>query len=104
MQAQKFRHHIEIQERVPSGDGYTWRKFARVWADKRPLSAREFMNADQVVSKAEGAFEFRFVAGINPKQRIVLKTQIFNIEGVLEDRGTGQHWLVIPYTRGTNAG
>lgn len=104
MQAQKFRHRIEIQERVPSGDGYTWRKFAKVWADRRPLSAREFMNADQVVSKAEGSFVIRWIEGVIPTMRIRLGTAIYNIEGLLEDDGTGRHHITIPYSRGTNEG
>lgn len=105
MLAAKFRHKVIIERRVAQGDGFTWEAYRTAWADKQPRSAREFMNAgDQVLGKAEGFFVIPFVDGIDPTMRVNCAGAIYNIEGVLEDRGSGRHWLTLPYSRGANEG
>lgn len=87
-----------------ASDGYTWNEFATVWASIEPLSAREFLNNNQVVAPAEARVTIRWMDGIDPTMRIRYGDRIYNIMGVLEDNKTGRDWITLPVSRGTNEG
>jgi SPP1 family predicted phage head-tail adaptor len=102
MKAGSLRHRIVIQDMVPTQDAVTGEvtitptTFATVWADKRAISAREFISASLSGSKVTIVVTIRYLAGVKPSMRIISGDDVLNIEGVLPDPKTGLEYLTLP--------
>ena len=75
MDSGKMRHRIIIQR--PSNDNEsganteTWNTFATVWAEKAPLTGREFWESQQQNSKVSVRWRIRWIRNLKPKYRIL---------------------------------
>ena len=110
MQAGKLRHRIEIQQRADVQDATTgevvpkWSNFADVWASVEPLSAREFVAAQEMQSKVMARITIRYREGLDPSMRILHRGTVYNIEGRLADNKSGLEYITIPCSAGVNNG
>lgn len=88
---------IEQNAETQSGTGdpaESWSTFATVWAGKRDLSGREFLEARQLASEATTEFTIHYRDDITTKMRIVLAGQVYDIEHAAEiGRGRGTRIL-----------
>ena len=89
MRAGKMDRWITIEQFTAVQDSYgqeteTWTEFAKVWAEKVDIKARERFAAAQDIAEETTRFRLRWLAGITPKMRIVLDDKTFNIEGIAE--------------------
>lgn len=97
-----LRHRVAIQSLVPVQDDTTgnitdtWSTFATVWAEIRPLNAREFIAAAAAQSKVTEMVTIRYIAGVKQSMRILHRAQILNVEGVLPDQKSGIEYLTLP--------
>jgi SPP1 family predicted phage head-tail adaptor len=102
MQAGKLRHLVTIQldEGLQNSDTGVitndWQPFVTVWAEVRPLSAREFIAAAASQSKVTATVKIRYLAGIKPSMRIVDGEHTYQIEGALGDLRSGKEYLTLP--------
>lgn len=99
--AGKLRHRITIQRCVNSQDsagniGSTWEDVAEVWAAVEPLSAREFIAAQAMLSKVIARITIRYRDDVRADMRIVHGGDIYNIEGVLLDNDSGREYITLP--------
>lgn len=76
----------------------------RVPADVSPLSAREFLAAQQVQSQVVARITIRYQPGLDANMRIRHGDAIYNIAGVIPDPRSGTEWLTLPVSTGVNAG
>ena len=67
-----------------------WQTFAECWANVRPASAREFIEAAAVQSKVTASVKIRYLPGIKPSMRVRHGDRLYQIEGVLEDPYSGR--------------
>jgi SPP1 family predicted phage head-tail adaptor len=110
MRAGKLRHRITIQKPGLTQDPISgemvpgWEEVRKVWADKRPSSAREFKQSAATQSEITGEFQIRYRDGIDASMRILHRGKVYNIEGVLPDDESGLQWLTLPYSEGVNDG
>ena len=94
-------HRVSIQSLVTVQDESTgnfvdtWPVFAVVWAEVRPLSAREFIAAAAAQSKVSATIKIRYLAGIKPSMRVVDGADIYQVEGVLNDPKSGREWITL---------
>lgn len=103
--AGKLRHQVQIQQPVTVIDSNgerteTWEHVAYVWAAVEPLSAKEFMTAQQIQSKVSTRITIRYRDSIDATMRIVFRGKLFNIEGVLSDPVSGLEYLTLPCSQG----
>lgn len=104
----KLRHRVIIQQQMEAQDPntgaitVTWQNLATVWADIAPLSAREFVTAQQEDSKVNTRITIRYRADVTPKMRAyhASKGLYYNIEGVLSDLDSGLEYLTLPCSHG----
>jgi SPP1 family predicted phage head-tail adaptor len=105
MQAGKLSHSVQIQSLVSAQDAGTgiitesWDTFATVWAEVRPLSAREFIAAAASQSKVTATVKIRYLADIKPSMRVVDGADIYQVEGVLPDPKSGREYLTLPVSQ-----
>ena len=111
MRAGRLRHRMLFQKLVPGVDPETheptegiWLDVATVWAGIEPSSSREFVAAKGVQSEVIGRIIIRRRADIQADMRGVYRGQIYNIQGVLPDPGSGLDYLTLPYSEGVNDG
>lgn len=110
MQAGKLRHRVLLQGKVQQQDPLTgavessWVDVATLWAEVSPLSVREFVAAQAGQGEVTTRIKIRYRAGVTRHQRILHRGQIFNIEGVLADPGSGREYLTLPCSEGVNDG
>jgi len=103
--AGKLRHQVELQEFVEildsNGDRETfWGHVAFMWASVEPLSAKEFIAAQQMQSKVTARITIRRRSDINAGMRILFRDQYYNIEGVLSDPVSGLEYQTLPCSSG----
>lgn len=103
--AGKLRHWIELQEPSVSINAYgereeSWVHVAYMWASVEPLSAREFIAAQQMQSKVMTRIVIRRRSYIDATMRVIFRGQIFNIEGVLSDPVSGLEYQTLPCSEG----
>ena len=102
MRAGELRHRVVIQSMAETQDPNTgiitsgWATFATVWAEVRPLSAREFVAAAAAQSKVTAMIKIPYLAGVKPSMRIVDGAGVYNVEGVLPDPKSGIEYLTLP--------
>jgi len=110
MLTQRLRHRIDIDQRVATqdaqgGESFTWSPWAsKVPAEIAPLSAREFLAANQVHGEAVARITIRWREGLDPTMRIRHGSDVYNIGGGLPDQGSGRRHITIVVSRGVNAG
>lgn len=75
-----------------------------VWAKIAPMSVRNYLAAQQMQSDVSTIITIRFRDDIAQTMRIVHKSTIYNIRGVLTDPKSGIEYLSLPCASGTNAG
>lgn len=107
--AGKLRHRVEIQSQETVintfGERDTqWVHFAYAQAAVEPLSAKEFVSAQQIQSKVTTRITIRQRDGIVASMRILFRGQVFNIEGVLTDPVSGLEYMTLPCSEGINDG
>lgn len=112
MQAGKLRHLLSLQRRAVAKDpdtgavSETWPEVAKVWASIEPLSAREFVAAQGVQSEVTTRITIRYRSDVNATMRLEYAARgvIYNIQGVLPDKGSGLEYLTLPCSEGANQG
>ncbi len=111
--SQKLRHRLTLQEKVQSQDPDTG-AFVTTWqtvddnvpASIEPLSAREYIAAQQVDSKVSARIVIRARSPLSHDMRFVdsATSRVFNIEGVLTDKDSGAEYFTLPVSEGVNDG
>lgn len=93
MRAGTLRHRIEIQEATPYTNELNeevpgkLKTIAKRWASIRPLSGREFFEAQRVQSEVSYVIEFRLFLELTSKMILIANGVRLEIESVLHDRG-----------------
>lgn len=85
MRAGLLRHRVRIERATQGRDAHggitqTWSLLAHRWADVRPITARERVNAGEVLQDLTHTIEMRHFDGLTAKDRIVYGTRVFAIE------------------------
>lgn len=112
MKAGDLRHPIELQHKVTPRDPSTgeygepeWQRFAAVWAQVSPLSARDLIAAQAGQSEATARIVIRHREGVLPTMRIVHRGELYSIVGPpLEDPRSGLEYLTILVSKGVKDG
>lgn len=109
LSAGKLRHRVCFQslERVIDSAGDTveeWVTAFECWAAIEPLSAREFIASQAGQSQVTARIVIRYREGVKATMRIRHRGAIYNIAGVLPDKGSGLEYLTLPVTAGVNDG
>jgi SPP1 family predicted phage head-tail adaptor len=108
--AGRLRHRIDIEQKSynqdSSGDMIaSWAAlYENVPSSIEPLSAREFLAAQNTQSQVVARVTIRYRAGLNATMRINHNGTIYNPAGFLSDKISGLEYLTIPVTAGTNEG
>lgn len=110
VQAGKLRHRITIQAPGMSQDPVTgemvqgWTDFASVWASVEPLSARDFIAAQANQSEITARIVIRHRADVDATMRILHRSKVYAIQGVLPDDDSGLEYLTLPVSEGVSDG
>lgn len=85
--AQELNTKIALQRRVQGVDEAgqpidTWTTYAAAFARFEPLLGREFFAAAQTVGEAQAKVTMRWLPGIDPADRIVVRGENWNIVSV----------------------
>ena len=69
-----------------------------VFASVEPLSAREFIAAQQTQSQITARIVIRYRAGLTADMRLVhvATGTVYNVHGVIPDPVTGKEWITLP--------
>jgi SPP1 family predicted phage head-tail adaptor len=82
-----------------------WTLLRSIWAQIRPLSAREYLAAQQIQSQVSSVIKIEFASDIDATMRIVDEFGvIYNIAGLIPDPDSNREWLNLPCTANVNAG
>lgn len=105
LSAGKLRHRVQIQQQTTMLTSFgeqdtVWTVVADVWAAIEPLSAREFVTANELQSKVSARIIIRYRDGIRASMRIMQKNKVYSIEGVLSDKDSGIEYLTLPVSEG----
>jgi SPP1 family predicted phage head-tail adaptor len=109
MQSGKLRHRVQIQSRTQTQDQSTgeivdsWSTVATVYASIETLSVRDFIAAKATQTEITARIKMR-ARSINVNQRIVHKTTIYDVQGVLPDNDSGSEYITIAVNAGVNNG
>lgn len=84
----KMRHRIILEEVSRTTDGQggfteTWATVATVWAEIKPMSAYEKMQAMQLASPVNTKIAIRYRAGITAANRVNYNGRIMTIKEVI---------------------
>jgi SPP1 family predicted phage head-tail adaptor len=109
LKAGKLRHRVSLEEMSETIDSYGqrepyWSHVADLWAAIEPLSAKEFIAAQQLQSQVTTRITIRYRSGVTAGMRIVHRGTIYNIAGVLADKDSGIEYLTLPCSSGVNDG
>lgn len=107
--AGRLRHRVEIQRQVDtlnsSGENVVeWETVDTVWASVEPLSAKEFIAAQQMGSQITTRITIRYRDDIVASMRLLHGAMVYNIAGVLPDPDSGLEYLTLPCSAGRNDG
>jgi SPP1 family predicted phage head-tail adaptor len=108
--AGRLRHRVRIERPVEGRDanglrtGPTWELVARVWAEVRPLSARDFAAAEAPGSKVVARITIRARTDVDATMRVVHGQAVYAITGVLPDPDSGREYMTLPVTAGVSRG
>jgi len=94
-----------IQDPTTGEIAREWELLAEVWAQIKPLSAREYLGAQQIQSKVTSNIKIEFRSDIDATMRVVDEFgTIYNIEGLIPDPDSNREWLTLPCSANVNAG
>lgn len=62
----------------------SWSDVATVWAEIRPLSARELINAKAAMAQVTTRITIRYRAGLLPSMRVVHGTTVYQITEIID--------------------
>lgn len=93
MQAGRLNRRIIIQQKAVTQDPYgeevvTWGTWKAVWANIRPMSGYQYLqaSAQTVEAKVVTEIRIRFLSGINNEtMRVLHGTAVYEIEAVLHE-------------------
>lgn len=106
--AGRLRHQITIQRQTQTQNAQTgeltvtWADVATVRAAVEPISAREFIAAQEPNAKITARVTIRYRDGIDSSMRLIHRGRRYNIHGVLEDMDSGREYLTLPVSEGVN--
>lgn len=92
MTAGQLRERITIQQAVETPDGgggssVVWTDLATLWAEVRPLSGRERLQAQQIEASVDYRVTIRYRSDVDAGMRVVWGALTMNIRAVYnEDR------------------
>ena len=97
----QYRHRVTVQASTITQDATTgeeikaWATAATPWARVRPLSGREYLQAEQVEASASHEISFLSVSGLTTSHRILWGTRVFDINHIndLDERGIEQRCI-----------
>lgn len=111
LKAGRLRHRVDIQARQDVQDpntGDVTPAWVTVWpnvpAAIEPLSAREFIAAQAVQSQVVARITMRYRQGLDASMRILHKSTVYNIAGLLPDKDSGLEYFTVPVSAGVNNG
>lgn len=108
IEAGRLRHRVTIQRQTQTQNAQTgeltvaWTDVATVWAAVEPISAREFIAAQEPNAKITARVTIRYRGGIDASMRLIHRGRRYNIQGVLEDMDSGREYLTLPVSEGVN--
>jgi SPP1 family predicted phage head-tail adaptor len=75
----------EVTEATDGAGGYTtsWATNVTVWAEIKPISGCEMIEADKIAEIITHVITIRYVSGITPKMRVNFGGRIFEIQSVV---------------------
>jgi len=84
MRSGRLRHRVHIQASTKTADAAgtlveTWATVAEVYADIRPIRAREFVREGQVQGDITHTIQVRYFEGLSTKHRLRYGERVFNI-------------------------
>jgi SPP1 family predicted phage head-tail adaptor len=78
-----------------------WLPLGEAWAAIEPLSAKEFIQSQEMQSKVEVRIVVRRQDyEINAADRVLHGLKVYNVAGVLEDKDSGLEYVTLPCSRG----
>lgn len=103
LNAGRLRHSLLVKKPVPTVDpsnGLTlmlWRQLPPVRAAIEPLSARDYVAAQQVKSQVNTRIVIRYRDDISPGCRLTdtSKNITYTVDGVLPDADSGREYLTL---------
>ena len=113
LKAGRLRHRVAIQQKVQGQDPVSgdpidvWQTVAGLEAVPcaiEPLSAREFIAAQAVQSQVIARITMRYREGLDASMRILHKSTVYNIAGLLPDKDSGLEYFTVPVSAGVNNG
>lgn len=105
----RLRHRVTIERQVTTvnefGEQETgWVPAGSVWASVEPLSAREFIRAQQMQSQVSARIVMRYRPDLDASMRLIHRGTVYNIAGVLPDKDSGLEYVTLPVSAGLNDG
>ena len=92
-------HWVEVQEAVQAADDLAgvpeqWQTVHKTWGDVRPLSGREYVQAQAMQADVTHIVTTRLMSGANPRQRLLIDDRVFEIESVVnvQEAGRWSQW------------
>jgi len=88
MRVGKLRHKGTIENLVKSQDASggairDWVEYAKAWCDVKPLNGNEKYVSAEKHATATHQVIIRYLKGVNPKMRLLLRGRVFEIIAVL---------------------
>jgi SPP1 family predicted phage head-tail adaptor len=100
MEAGKLRHRVTLQGRSVSQDAstgegtVTWSDIDTVWAQVRPLSAREFISGRAELQEVSTEVVMRYRDDVDASDRATWGTHTYDIVSVIHDERLTQLTLL----------
>ena len=96
---QKLEH---VQNQTTGEMGESWVQVKKLYARVEPLSAREFIAAQQENSEVSARITIRYRNDIKPGMRFVHRGNIYDIQGHLPDNHSGLDYITLPVKQGAS--
>lgn len=80
-----LRHRITFQLQDLTQEEEVWNDVCTCWANIRPISGREYFQAETINSDLTHRIRLRYRSDIRPEMRIKYKERIFYIQSVIND-------------------
>lgn len=89
IEAGRLAHRVTIQNFTISRNSIgeevkSWTDVATVWAEIRPLSARELINAKAAMAQVTKRITIRYRAGLLPSMRILHNGTVYQITEIID--------------------
>jgi SPP1 family predicted phage head-tail adaptor len=96
----RLRHLVSLQRASASRDAAgqetrTWTTYKTWWAAIEPLSANELLLARQVEGRVSHRIQMRYRPDLQPTDRIVLGTRVFQIAPAMHTDEVGYETVVM---------